>query len=619
MASDPLTIVHVVRQFYPAIGGMEEFVEQLAARQVAAGHSVRVITLNRIFDAPDKAPLPERSMHRGIEIVRLVFMGSKRYPLAPGVLRHLRGCDLVHVHGVDFFCDLLAATSLAHRKPLFLSTHGGFFHTRFANKLKQVYFRSITRLSLSRYRRVIACSDQDYARFSPIAASRTILIRNPVDVQKFASRNAKTEKTVIYFGRFDENKQVGRLIEWFSLLRGLHNDWRLILAGRPGSLDKPALEQRVNAVGMTDCVEIFESPDRAELARLVERASVYGSASEYEGFGLAAVEAASAGLYPVLSNIPPYASLVEALGFGQIVDFSRPEQWPASITQLLDGLDKFRAEFDERAIAQAVAPYSWDASTDSFEKAYRTALGIHDRLVGTVRLNVLVRGSAIEQIKRAVDQRIPVPVYFCNAHTVNLAAQNLPLREALSEGVVLNDGIGVDLASKLLFGKPFPSNLNGTDFVPEFLQRHAQDLSVFLVGGEPGVAKAAAAAWQQSFPGLKIAGAEDGFFADMESKALVHRARESGANMLLVGMGQPRQELWATLHWPDFPGPTICVGALFDFASQRVPRAPAALRRLRLEWAYRLWIEPRRLARRYALGNIAFVARVIRQRLTGVR
>src|SRR6185436_7718073 len=154
-------IVHVVRQFHPGVGGLENFVDQLARRQADAGHKVRVATLNHVFDHENGATLPPREERHGFEIVRFAFIGSRRYPVAPSVLKATRGADLVHVHGLDFFADYLAATAPWHRTPLVLSTHGGFFHTDFARNLKKVYLASVSRASLSQFGAVIACSTED--------------------------------------------------------------------------------------------------------------------------------------------------------------------------------------------------------------------------------------------------------------------------------------------------------------------------------------------------------------------------------------------------------------------------------------------------------------------------
>ena len=128
-------IVHVVRQFHPAVGGLEGVVDSLSAEQVANGHRVRVVTLDRLFNAPDASRPRRHEQRNGVDIVRIPFLGSKRYPIAFSVIRHIRDADIVHVHGVDFFCDYLAWTALLHRRKLVLSTHGGFFHTDFATRL----------------------------------------------------------------------------------------------------------------------------------------------------------------------------------------------------------------------------------------------------------------------------------------------------------------------------------------------------------------------------------------------------------------------------------------------------------------------------------------------------
>jgi len=132
-----MRITHVVRQFHPAIGGMENVVENLASAQRAKGHQVRIVTLDRVFNAAKPHRLPAHEWFNGFEIVRVPYFGSKRYPIALSALRHVRDADIVHVHGVDFFLDYLAWTAPFHRRKLVVSTHGGFFHTGFAAGLSR--------------------------------------------------------------------------------------------------------------------------------------------------------------------------------------------------------------------------------------------------------------------------------------------------------------------------------------------------------------------------------------------------------------------------------------------------------------------------------------------------
>ncbi|WP_294174275.1 WecB/TagA/CpsF family glycosyltransferase [uncultured Sphingomonas sp.] len=614
-----LNIVHVVRQFHPGIGGLENFVEQLATHQLNAGCRVTVVTLDRIFDDRSGRELPAFDTHRGIEIRRVRWRGSRRYPLAPAVLNRLRDADLVHVHGVDFFCDYLAATAPLHRKPMVLTTHGGFFHTSFARGLKTAYFKTVTRLSLSRYRAVIACSEEDARTFRPIAGDRLSLIPNPVDVDKFAALADPQSSTLIYFGRLAPNKEVGRLIAWFAGLAERRARWRLIVAGKPMGVHVAELVEQVEALGLSERVEVHDTPSDSQLRQLIGRSSVYACASAYEGFGLAAVEGASAGLFPVLSDIPPFRNTLDRIGYGVSIDFADPASWNGSYRQFEETFEAFRASFDLGRVRDAVEPFAWSAAIDAFNDVYDRVLGRSRRRIGHVRVDVLEKAEAASQVLGAAHAGRPLMVAFCNAHSANLAARDKGLRDALGQAMVLNDGIGVDIASRALFGDRFPANLNGTDFVPHLLGVARGSVRLFLLGAAEGVADAAAAAIRDRYPHVQVVGTRHGFFGENQDGEILDIIRRSGANMVLVAMGQPRQELWAARHYQQIAGPVLCVGALFDFLARRVPRAPKTIRKLRLEWAFRLAQEPRRLGRRYLIGNLAFIGRILKQRLAGHR
>jgi alpha-1,3-mannosyltransferase len=192
-------------------------------------------------------------------------------------------------------------------------------------------------------------------------------------------------------------------------------------------------------------------------------------------------------------------------------------------------------------------------------------------------------------------------------------------REALNDFLILNDGIGVDFASRNLFGRAFPHNLNGTDFTPHLLESAGRPLSLYLVGSKPGVAAAAGRTLKERYPHLEIAGIHNGFFGLDDELALSEAIASSGAELVLAAMGQPRQEMWAVRNASVIGRPIICVGALLDFVAAEIPRAPDLVRQMRLEWAFRLAQEPRRLAGRYLVGNVTFLAKVIQQKLTGTR
>ncbi|WP_181814663.1 glycosyltransferase family 4 protein [Sphingomonas aracearum] len=363
-----LRIVHVVRQYRPGIGGVEAFVSQLAEAQARQGHLVRVITLNRIVDgAQQKLPAYERL--NGVDVIRIPYVGSTRYAVAPTVLRHLSDVDLVHVHRVDFFADFLAATRWLHHCPLVLSTHGGFFHTDFARRLKQWFFRTVTPRTLRGYAAVIASSEQDAALFSPIGGGKVLAVENGVDLQKFAGLARPGSRTMIYFGRFTRHKGVDRVIAWFASLHRRAPEWTLILAGRPAGLGPDEIGRMMADHGVASACELFVEPDDAVLRTLIARSSVYVCASSYEGFGIAAVEAVSAGLYPLLSPIPAFARTLDRVGCGMAIPFLPDED-----------VDRFLEDFarHERADgptpAERVSSFGWDSVLAQINAVYVRAL-----------------------------------------------------------------------------------------------------------------------------------------------------------------------------------------------------------------------------------------------------
>jgi exopolysaccharide biosynthesis WecB/TagA/CpsF family protein len=202
-------------------------------------------------------------------------------------------------------------------------------------------------------------------------------------------------------------------------------------------------------------------------------------------------------------------------------------------------------------------------------------------------------------------------VAFLNAHGSNVAASNSTLAAALRQWIVFNDGIGVDIALRVLHKLRFLENLNGTDFVPRYLRDTRHVLRVFVLGGEIGIAERAIAEFRREAPRHKYVDAHHGYFKASEIPAVVARIREARADVLIVALGTPLQELWLVNHFPATQCRlAFCVGGLLDFVSGAKPRAPRWVRRLRLEWIYRLMLEPRRMWRRYLLGNVQFLGRL---------
>ncbi|MFH1817296.1 MAG: glycosyltransferase family 4 protein [Pseudomonadota bacterium] len=369
----PLKVAHVVRQYYPSVGGMEDVVQSIAQHQMKRhGQLPVIVTLDRLFRNADQ-PLAGEEVINGIQVVRLPYRGPSRYPLCPGVLDHVRDTDVIHVHGIDFFFDFLAATRPIHRRPMVVSTHGGFFHTRFAATLKKVYFNTATRLSSSAYDRVVATSENDGKIFNTIVQSpKKVVIENGVNIEKYADRSARElTPALIYFGRWSENKGLLEIIEFFRQLVTRQPGWKLIIAGREYDHTEAELADRIRQHGLVDSVRLAANPSDQELASLIGQSSYFICLSHHEGFGIAPIEAMSAGLTPVLSDIPPFRNLIEQAGRGVLLDTRQLERGINSLLALHEQGEQdylHRREF----VRSFVERYSWKHIADQYVDIYRS-------------------------------------------------------------------------------------------------------------------------------------------------------------------------------------------------------------------------------------------------------
>lgn len=330
------------------------------------GIDARVVTLDRLFTRPDTV-LPALDVVDGIPVRRLPWRGSSRYPVAPSVLSAIRGVDLVHVHAIDFFFDVLALTRPLHRIPLVASTHGGFFHSSFASRAKRVFFATVTRSSCLAYRRIIACSESDADMFRPIVAkNRLVTIENGVELEKFAGAASPVQtRTILSYGRFARHKRVHLLFPLLAALRTHDPSWRLIVAGSEADATLASLEAAAAEAGVSDAVRFVLQPSNAELRTLMGQASYYASASEHEGFGIAAVEAMSAGLVPILSDIPPFRRLVNRTGVGVALDVLDPAKAALSVVSTSAKLRSIRSAED------AVSGMDWRHAARAYLREYQ--------------------------------------------------------------------------------------------------------------------------------------------------------------------------------------------------------------------------------------------------------
>lgn len=179
--------------------------------------------------------------------------------------------------------------------------------------------------------------------------------------------------------------------------------------------------------------------------------------------------------------------------------------------------------------------------------------------------------------------------------------------------LVVADGSPVVWAANLL-GEKIPETVPGSDLVPAIFDYTKQDdkpINVFLLGAMPGVADRAKVLIMQKWPNVNIVGTLSPDFGfdkdDQQSRQICEVVNATNANILVIGLGAPKQELWITRYAQQLNcQAALCVGATIDFLAGEKPRAPVWMRKTGLEWMHRLLSEPKRLAKRYMIDALIF-------------
>lgn len=240
------------------------------------------------------------------------------------------------------------------------------------------------------------------------------------------------------------------------------------------------------------------------------------------------------------------------------------------------------------------------------------------------RVDAVGLHEAVTAVAALAQNHAPALVVTLGVEMVMTAQRDAEFRRAINDAALVTcDSIGLLLASRARRG-PLRARATGVELVDALAARSAEvgDVCLYLLGGGGDTARRAAAALRAVHPGARIAGARDGYFAPEESEAVAAAIRASGANVLLAGLGFPKQELWMARYLGATGcGAGIGVGGSLDVYAGNVRRAPAFFQRTGTEWAYRLAKEPHRWRRQLALPRfaLAVLAEVLKPRSAGKR
>jgi N-acetylglucosaminyldiphosphoundecaprenol N-acetyl-beta-D-mannosaminyltransferase len=211
-------------------------------------------------------------------------------------------------------------------------------------------------------------------------------------------------------------------------------------------------------------------------------------------------------------------------------------------------------------------------------------------------------------------------ILHTNIHAVNLSIHDSNLKEYFNRSkIVFADGAGVILGARIL-GYTIPERITYADWAWELAHFAEQNkLSIFLLGGKVGVAEKAAQNLTEKYPALIIAGTHHGYFnkqgASEENQTLINKINFIKPNILIVAFGMPLQERWLSENWDKIQANiALTGGAVLDYVSGDLRRAPRILTDHGFEWFGRLLIQPKHLLKRYLFGNPAFISRVLMQK-----
>ena len=220
-----------------------------------------------------------------------------------------------------------------------------------------------------------------------------------------------------------------------------------------------------------------------------------------------------------------------------------------------------------------------------------------------VKIAKVTASQALDKAEEMVRGDKTSVIYTPNPEIVMAAYEDKEFSDVLnSADMCIPDGIGVVYGAKIL-GEPLPERVAGFDLSCSLMQRMSTfGGSVFLFGSKPGVAEMAANTLTERYKGLKIAGTRNGYFKPEDEEEIVNEINNSGADLLLVCLGAPKQEKWI-YKYKDKLGVKLCIGAggSLDVIAGTVKRAPEIFIKLNLEWFYRLCKQPSRIGRFMAL------------------
>lgn len=360
-----MKILHITPAFYPTIGGIESVVGSLVRHSRIHGAEADVLHLS------PANPTWRHETRDGVQIWRAPLRPNRLIGVAWSIQNILREYEILHVHDPQLMAISANALGYSRGQKKVLSTHGGFFHTKSKTAMKSLHWRFLAKTIIDCYDYVLASSRSDFEMFAP-KSGRLKLVPNGVDTERYADISDDLRRDSmrwIYWGRLARNKRVDVLIDLVKQANecGLHVG--LTIVGEDCDDISGVLRDRVAQLGVAKHVRFPGPLSNEELKAEISTHSIFVTATEHEGFGLAVVEALSAGLLVLCRDMAPINAFVMPGRGGAFLKFDGGIDDIAAIRAIaaLSDEELDRRRLDSRA---AAVRHDWSAAIGPFLEVY---------------------------------------------------------------------------------------------------------------------------------------------------------------------------------------------------------------------------------------------------------
>jgi len=232
-------------------------------------------------------------------------------------------------------------------------------------------------------------------------------------------------------------------------------------------------------------------------------------------------------------------------------------------------------------------------------------------------VNAISLDETVEQVEEIIKAGVPTQHVVINASKVNLMQKDAKLRKIVNQCPLINaDGASIVWAAKIL-GIPLKERVTGIDLFLKLIEvAHEKKYKIYLFGAKEEVVVKVKHLFEKKYPNLQIVGYRNGYFTEADEPEIVRDMAESKADMMFVAFSSPKKEYWVNKYINKINIPFVMgVGGSFDVVAGVTDRAPLWMQNHGLEWFYRFIQEPRRMWKRYMIGNAKFVLLTFKTKL----